>query len=94
MNRTQQGGAGNEAAVLEAITQWACHHKLDSIVNATIATMGDVGLTLSNETEARYSVLLLKQKIVTFSYNTEGVMLMDVLDSFVDFVSAQKEKGT
>jgi len=82
------GGNSNFPAVLEAIIQWSCHHKLDSIVNATIITCGDIGLDLSNETEARYNVLQLKQKIVGFSYNASGEALIDVLDSFIDFVSA------
>jgi len=74
-------------AVLEAIIQWCCHHKLDAVVNAAINTFTDLGLDLSNETEARYGVLQLKQKIIAFSYNASGEELLDVLESFVEFVS-------
>jgi hypothetical protein len=87
MPKTKEESIKHAGSVLEAIIQYACFHKLDAIVDATIMTCQDSDVALSNETHARYKVLRLKQKICSFQYKDGGEMVLELLESFKEFVS-------
>ena len=73
--------------VLEAIIQFGCHHSLERIVEASVATCEDSGVTLSVETEKRYDILVLKTAVMRFTYKDGGLTILEILSSFRKLVS-------